>query len=58
LVGASAGAAARRALPSSLRAGAEIGEGGPLSVRVVVPRLLPGLPRLTVGARTELPDEG
>jgi hypothetical protein len=58
LVGASAGAAARRALPSSMRAGAEVGSGDPISVRVAVPRLLPGLPRLVVGASTELADAG
>lgn len=54
LVGGDAGAAARRALPSSMRDEAEVGEGDPVTVHVVVPRLLPALPRLTVGARAAL----
>ncbi len=54
LVGASAGAAARRALPPALRAGARVSDRGAVSVRVPIPRLIPGLPRLTVGARTAL----
>jgi hypothetical protein len=54
LVGAEAGAAARRALPPALRAGARVSDAGAVSVRVPVPRLIPGLPRLTIGARTEL----
>lgn len=56
LVGGDATAAARRALPPSLRSGAEVGDSGAVSVRVVIPRLLPRLPRLMVGARTELGD--
>ncbi len=59
LVGRDAGAAARRALPSSLRAGAEIESSGEVSVRVRVPRLLPRLPRLMVGAGSSLePGDG
>lgn len=59
LVGAEASAAARRALPPSLRDGAEVGGTGEVSVRVPVPRLFPGLPRVMVGARTSLePDDG
>ena len=51
LVGGDATAAARRALPPSLRDGAEVEEPREVSVRVPVPRLLPGLPRVMVGAR-------
>ena len=51
LVGGDATAAARRALPPSLRAGRGGERSGAVSVRVAIPRLLPGLPRLTVGAR-------
>ncbi len=54
LVGGDATAAARRALPSSMRAGAEVTDGDPISVRVVIPQLLPGMPRLTVRARSGL----
>jgi hypothetical protein len=54
LVGGNATAAARRALPPSLRDGAEVEGSGEVSVRVVVPRFLPGLPRVMVGARTDL----
>jgi hypothetical protein len=56
LVGDDAMAAARRALPPSLRSGAQIGGSGAVSVRVPIPRLLPVLPRLMVGAKTELGD--
>jgi hypothetical protein len=58
LVGGEAGAAARRALPPSLRAGAQVSGAGAVSVRVAVPRLLPGLPRLMVGATTGLGGSG
>jgi hypothetical protein len=59
LVGGDAAAVARRALPPSLRGGAEVGGGGEVSVRVPVPRLLPGLPRVSVGARAALePGDG
>jgi len=54
LVGAEATAVARRALPPSLRARAEVEDGEDVSVRVAVPRLFPGLPRVMVGARAEL----
>jgi hypothetical protein len=58
-VGADAAAAARRALPPALRNGAAVREGeadggGEVSVRVAVPRVLPALPALEVGARTAL----
>jgi hypothetical protein len=54
LVGGAAGPAARRALPPSLRAGAQVGDGDRVTVRVTVPRLLPGLPPFRVEARTAL----
>jgi hypothetical protein len=58
-VGEGPGAAARRALPPSMRAGAEVSDAGTVSVRVPVPRLLPWLPRVMVGAETELvPGDG
>jgi hypothetical protein len=54
LVGGDAAVAARRALPSSMREGAEVGDGDEVSVRVDIPRLLPGFPHLSVGAETAL----
>ena len=54
LVGGEASAAARRALPSSMRDGAEVSDDDGVSVRVVVPRLLPVMPRLTVVASAAL----
>jgi hypothetical protein len=56
LVGGDAAAAARRALPPSLRPGATVDDAGLVSVRVAIPRLLPGMPRLMVGAKTGLGD--
>jgi hypothetical protein len=56
LVGGDAEAAARRALPPSLRGGAEVGEEGGVSVRVAVPRLLAAMPELTVAASSALED--
>jgi hypothetical protein len=56
LVGADATAAARRALPPSLRSGARVSDSGAVSVRVAIPHLLPGLPRLMVGAKSGLGD--
>lgn len=51
--------AARRALPDSMRSGAEVDAGEAVSVRVGIPRLLPGLPPLTVGAKAALePGDG
>jgi hypothetical protein len=54
LVGGDAAAAARQALPSSMRDGAEVYEGDAIAVRVDIPRLLPAIPRLTVGAKAAL----
>lgn len=50
LVGGDAAAAARRALPPPLRAGARVEEDGGVTVRVLVPRLFPGLPAVRVAA--------
>ncbi|HEU5063364.1 MAG TPA: hypothetical protein VFT79_09475 [Solirubrobacterales bacterium] len=59
LVGGDAAAAARSALPPSMRKGAEVEEGEGVSVRVEVPRLIPPLPELRVGARSGLePGDG
>lgn len=58
LVGGDATAAARRALPPSMRDGAEVSDGGGVSVRVVIPELLPAMPRLTVGAGAALEADG
>lgn len=54
LVGRDATAAARRALPPSLRDEATVESGEEVSVRVPVPRFLPGMPRVMVGAATDL----
>ncbi len=54
LVGGDAASAARQALPDALRSGAEVEEGDAVSVRVPVPRLLPIVPKLTVGAEAAL----
>jgi hypothetical protein len=54
LVGGDAKAAARRALPSSMRDGAKVEASGGVWVRVAVPRLLPSLPEVLVGARSSL----
>jgi hypothetical protein len=54
LVGGEADTVARRALPPSLREGSEVRAGSEVVVRVAVPRLFPGLPRVMVGAGTEL----
>jgi hypothetical protein len=59
LVGGDVAAAARGALPRSMRPGVEVESSGEVSVRVPVPRLLPQLPRLMVGASSRLePDDG
>lgn len=59
LVGKDATEAARRALPPAMRRGSEVEGSGEVSVRVGVPRLLPGLPKVTVGARSALgPSDG
>jgi len=57
IVGGDAAAAARRALPESLREGARVSDSDGVAVEVRVPALLPALPRLSVGSRSELPGE-
>jgi hypothetical protein len=54
LVEGDAKAAARRALPSSMRREADVSDGETVSVRVPIPQLLPALPRVTVGASSDL----
>lgn len=59
LVGADATAAARRALPPSLRKGAEVEAADGVSVRVALPRLVSSLPRVMLGASAGLePGDG
>jgi hypothetical protein len=57
LVGGNAKAAARRALPEAMRIGAKVEGSGPVSVRVVIPRLFPQLPEVQVGAGSSLEDD-
>lgn len=58
-VGGDAETAARRALPGPVRSGMEVEEGDAVSVRLVVPRLLPGMPRVRVAAESGLvPGDG
>lgn len=54
LVGRDAGDAARAALPPSMRRGARVGDVDGVSIEVPVPRLLPGLPPVSVAASTRL----
>jgi Flp pilus assembly protein TadG len=59
LVGGDVEAAARQALPLAMRGGAEVSADNVVSVRVGIPKLLPGLPRLTVSAKATLePGDG
>lgn len=58
LVGGDAEAAARGALPPSMRGDSRVEANGEVSVRVPVPRLLPQLPRVTLGARAGLEPSG
>jgi hypothetical protein len=54
LVGGDAASAARAALPGSMRTEAEVDDGDAVTVRVIVPRLLPGMPRIAVDAEAGL----
>jgi hypothetical protein len=54
IVGGDPRAAARGALPGPMRRGAEVDDGDPISVHVPIPRLLPGMPELTVSAGASL----
>ncbi|HVD85961.1 MAG TPA: hypothetical protein VNB59_00985 [Solirubrobacterales bacterium] len=56
LVGGDVEEAARKTLPPLLRGKAEVEDSGRVRVRVVVPRLLPQLPVLKLGASTDLGD--
>ena len=57
LIGADPKAAALRALPAAMRDGAVVDEDdGAVSVKVLVPTLLPQLPAVKVGARSGLGD--
>ncbi|HWO15628.1 MAG TPA: TadE family protein [Solirubrobacterales bacterium] len=59
LVGRDAAGAAREALPPSMRRGSKVDDSGEVSVRVAVPRLLPVLPKVMVGAESALePSDG
>ncbi|HET9163910.1 MAG TPA: hypothetical protein VFN89_10795 [Solirubrobacterales bacterium] len=58
LVGGDPSAVARAALPPALRRGAELSEGESVSVRVAIPALIPGMPRVMVGARSALEPGG
>jgi hypothetical protein len=59
LVGGDAVGAAREALPPAMRAGSKIDDSREVSVRVAVPRLLPVLPKVMVGAESALePSDG
>jgi hypothetical protein len=54
LVGGDAAAAARSALPPSMREGAEVEDRDEVSVGVTVPRLIPALPEVRIAARSDL----
>ncbi|HEX5989410.1 MAG TPA: hypothetical protein VFY75_04265 [Solirubrobacterales bacterium] len=59
LVGGDAEAAARAALPPSMRNGARVQDEDRVTVRVPVPRLIPALPEVRVEASTGLgPNDG
>lgn len=58
LVGGDPEAVAKRALPPSLRRGAEVDDDGGVSVRVRVPGFLPRLPSLRVEASSGLEPGG
>ncbi len=58
-VGGDAVAAARSSLPTYLRRGSHVEDGDAVRVRVLVPTLLPGVPRIPLEARAGFdPDAG
>jgi|SRR5215218_6605276 len=56
VVGGDPAAAARAALPPSMRPKSEVEEGDGIDVRIEVPRLIPPLPPVQVGASSSLED--
>jgi len=58
VVGGDAVAAARSALPPSMRGEAKVEDEDGVSVRVEVPRLIPSLPTVRVGATSGLEPSG
>lgn len=54
VVGGDPAAAARAALPPSMREGAKVEDEDGVEVRVEVPRLIPSLPSVRVGAASSL----
>jgi len=56
-VGGDAEAAARSALPTHLRKGSRVSDDGEVGVRVRVPALVPGLPRIPLEASSALDPE-
>ncbi len=58
LVGRDPARAARAALPGGLREGAKVSEAGSVSVRVAIPRIVPAMPVLLVGASAALEPDG
>lgn len=58
LVGGEGRSAARAALPGVLREEAKVTDDDGVTVRVPIPRLVPGLPPLTVESATSLDGEG
>jgi hypothetical protein len=58
LVGGRVEGVARAALPPALRKDARVSTAGGVAVEVSLPRLLPGLPAVGVGAETRLGSGG
>ncbi len=58
LVGGNVESVAREALPPAMRGGADVSTGDAVAVRVSIPRLLPMLPALSVGAKASLEPGG
>lgn len=58
LVGGDATKAARQALPAAMRRDSQVDDSGVVAVEVQVPRLLHGLPQVSVGAKASLEPDG